>query len=422
MPAASQWLAAPRLTDKGVEIVSRQRMRYEVKAVKGAGVASLSIEAASDADATQRAQGMGYRVLTVRPVASLSLANLRIGRRAAFPLVLFTQELLALLGAGLPLLEAIETLVEKEHRPDARRVLEGVIRILHEGQTLSAALEQFPAIFPALYVATVRASERTGALTEALARYVAYQSQVEAVKKKVVSSAIYPTLLMVVGGLVVLFLMGYVVPRFAGVYESMGSDLPLFSRLLLAWGELLNAHAAAMLVGGVVVLAGLAYAVMHPGFKRWFGTRMWAIPGVGERMRVYQLARFYRTVGMLLAGGIPVVSALEMVSGLLQPTLRGQLQQAAREIREGHPISRAMDHNGLTTPVASRMLRVGEGTGQMGEMMERIAIFHEEEMARWVDWFTRLFEPILMAFIGLVIGAIVVLMYMPIFELAGSIK
>jgi general secretion pathway protein F len=397
-------------------------MRYEVKAVKDAGVASLSVEAASDADAMLRAQGLGYKVLTVRPAASFSLRNIQFGRRAKFPLVLFTQELLALLNAGLPLLEAIETLVEKEHRPEARKVLEGVIRILYEGQTLSAALEQFPAVFPALYVATVRASERTGALPEALARYVAYQSTVEAVKKKVVSSAIYPTLLMVVGGLVVLFLMGYVVPRFAGVYESMGENLPLFSRILLAWGELLNKHALAMSIGGLVVIAGLVYGVMHPGFKRWFGTRLWALPGVGERMRVYQLARFYRTVGMLLSGGTPVVSALDMVSGLLQPTLRGQLQLATREIREGHPLSRAMERNGLTTPVASRMLRVGEGTGQMGEMMERIAVFHEEEMARWVDWFTRLFEPILMAFIGLVIGAIVVLMYMPIFELAGSIR
>ncbi|MBS1190546.1 MAG: type secretion system, GspF-like protein [Rhodocyclaceae bacterium] len=395
-------------------------MRYEVKAIKGAGVASLSIEAASDADAALRAQGMGYKVLTVRPAAAL--VRIRFGRRATFPLVLFTQELLALLGAGLPLLEAMETLVEKEHRPEARKVLEGVIRILTEGQTLSAALEQYPAVFPALYVATVRASERTGDLPEALGRYVAYQSQVEAIKKKIISSAIYPVLLMVVGGLVVIFLMGYVVPRFAGVYESMGSNLPFFSRVLLAWGELLNAHALAMSVAVLGALAGLAYAVLHPGFKRWFGTRLWAIPWVGERMRVYQLARFYRTVGMLLSGGTPVVNALDMVSGLLQPTLRGQLQRAVKEIREGYALSRAMDGNGLTTPVASRMLRVGEGTGQMGEMMERIAVFHEEEMARWVDWFTRLFEPILMAVIGLVIGAIVVLMYMPIFELAGSIR
>lgn len=399
-------------------------MRYEMKAVKeSGGVTALTVEAANEAEAAQRAQGLGYTVLTVRHAGSLgSLARLKVGRRAKFPLVLFTQELLSLLGAGLPLMESIQTLQEREHRPEAKKVLERIARILFEGQTLSVALEQFPEVFPGLYVATVRASERTGALAEALSRYVAYQSQVEVVKKKVINASIYPVLLMVVGSLVVLFLMGYVVPRFAGVYESMGSNLPLFSRLLLAWGRLLDAHAALVVAAVVVLFGAVVYAVTNAEFKRWFGSRLWHVPALGERMRVYQLARFYRTLGMLLAGGIPIVTALDMVTGLLQPTLRGQLQHAAGEIREGHPISRAMEHNGLTTPIASRMLRVGESTGQMGEMMERIANFHEDEMARWVDWFARLFEPLLMAFIGLTIGVIVVLMYMPIFELAGSIQ
>lgn len=399
-------------------------MRYELKAVKSpGGVAALSFEAASEAEASARAQGMGYTVLSVRPAASVAaLGRLQLGRRAKFPLVLFTQELLALFGAGLPLLESIQTLEEREHRPEAKKVLGAIARTLFEGQTLSVALEAFPAVFPALYVATVRASERTGALSEALSRYVAYQSQVEVVKKKVINASIYPVLLMVVGTLVVLFLMGYVVPRFASVYESMGSNLPFFSQLLLSWGRLLDAHAT-LVVAVFVGLAGLAvYAATSAAFKRWLGVRLWHLPALGERMRVYQLARFYRTLGMLLNGGIPIVSALDMVSGLLQPTLRGQLQRAGREIREGHAISRAMENNSLTTPVASRMLRVGESTGQMGVMMERIANFHEDEMARWVDWFARLFEPLLMAFIGITIGVIVVLMYMPIFDLAGSIQ
>jgi general secretion pathway protein F len=402
-------------------------MRYEMKAVKeGGGVTALSVEAANEVEATQRAQGLGYAVLTVRQAGALaslgSLSRINIGRRAKFPLVLFTQELLSLLGAGLPLLESIQTLQEREHRPEAKKVLERLSRILFEGQTLSVALEQFPEVFPGLYVATVRASERTGALSEALQRYVAYQAQVEVVKKKIINASIYPVLLMVVGTLVVLFLMGYVVPRFAGVYESMGENLPLFSRLLLAWGRLLDAHASLVVAAIVVFFGAIVYAITNAEFKRWLGARLWTLPTLGERMRVYQLARFYRTLGMLLSGGIPIVTAIDMVSGLLQPTLRGQLQHSAREIREGHPISRAMENNGLTTAIASRMLRVGESTGQMGEMMERIANFHEDEMARWVDWFARLFEPLLMAFIGLTIGVIVVLMYMPIFELAGSIQ
>ena len=125
---------------------------------------------------------------------------------------------------------------------------------------------------------------------------------------------------------------------------------------------------------------------------------------------------------MLLKGGIPISTALDMVSGLLQPVLHGRLKLATVAIREGQPISRAMEEHQLTTSVSLRMLRVGERTGNMGEMMERIAIFYDEEMARRVDWFLKMFEPVLMTVIGLVIGVIVVLMYMPIFDLAGSIQ
>jgi general secretion pathway protein F len=137
---------------------------------------------------------------------------------------------------------------------------------------------------------------------------------------------------------------------------------------------------------------------------------------------VFQLTRFYRTVGMLLSGGIPILTALSMAEGLLHPELRVRLASAVRDIREGKPMSAAMARAGLTTPVALRMLQVGEKSGRMGEMMESVAAFHDEELARAVDWFARLIEPLLMIVIGLTIGIIVVLLYMPIFELAGSLE
>jgi general secretion pathway protein F len=149
---------------------------------------------------------------------------------------------------------------------------------------------------------------------------------------------------------------------------------------------------------------------------------LWRLPVIGERMKIYQLARFYRTVGMLLKGGMPLVATLKIGADLLHPVLRARLAAAGLSISEGHGVSESLDANGLTTPVALRMLAVGEQSGEMGEMMDRIATFHDEEISRWVDWFTRLFEPILMAVIGIVIGGIVILMYMPIFELAGSLK
>jgi general secretion pathway protein F len=293
---------------------------------------------------------------------------------------------------------------------------------LYQGKSLSKALREFPDVFSEFYVATISASEHTGSLTEALDRYVRFQEQADVIKKRVISASVYPALLIVVGGLVSLFLMFYVVPRFSRVYEDIRGDVPFFSRLLLEWGQLVSAHAAVVL-GGIAVLIGLfIYWLSQPSSRTWLMQIIQRVPTIGERVRLYQLARLYRTLGMLLRGGIPMVAAIDMAKGLLAQELQIKLSNAGREIREGVAISQAMDTNHLSTTVSSRMLKVGERSGQMGEMMERTADFMDEELARWIDWFTKLFEPLLMAFIGIVIGLIVVLMYMPIFELASSIQ
>jgi general secretion pathway protein F len=237
-----------------------------------------------------------------------------------------------------------------------------------------------------------------------------------------VNASIYPALLISVGGLVSLFLLLYVVPRFGHIYQERGTDLPLFSRLLLAWGQAVHEHAIVVLGALVALVAAAIYGLRLGRVRTAIGDALWRIPAVGERLKVYQLARFYRTIGMLLRGGMPLVAALDMGAELLHPLLRQRLAAASRAISEGRNVSQSLEANGLTTPVALRMIGVGEKSGNMGEMLEQVAAFHDEELARWVDWFTRLFEPILMAIIGLVIGVIVVLMYMPIFELAGNLQ
>jgi len=355
----------------------------------------------------------------VRRAGRLSLPSLRATR---FPLVLFTQELLALLRSGISLVEALETLAEKDSRASSGPVLARLLGKLREGQSFSSALQSVPEAFPDLYMATVRASERTGNLPEALSRYVAYQTQLDGVKKHLVSASIYPVILVSVGGLVSLFLLGYVVPRFSHIYEDIGGDLPWLTQVLMAWGKFVEARGGMLLAGVVAAVAGLVLWLRQPSARQLIARQVMRIPAVGERVRVYQLTRFYRTMGMLLAGGTPVAQALTMVSGLLDQELRQRLAVALKRVREGQPLSTSLDGQGLTTPVALRMLRVGERTGQMGEMMERIAAFHEEELARWVERFTRTFEPLLMAVIGVVIGGIVVLMYFPIFELAGNMQ
>jgi general secretion pathway protein F len=383
------------------------------------GVTSLSLEADDEQAALRVATASGYTVLSSRRGGGIALGG---RRRSAFPLLLFSQELLALLRAGLNLVEAVETLAEKEQASGIKSVLDRILAELYSGKPLSAALETFPGAFPPLYVATIRASERTGDILRALERYVAYQRQIEQVRKAVVTAMIYPVLLVGVGGMVTLFLLGYVVPRFSRIFEERGTQLPWLTRVLVDWGHLLNEYSWQAAAGTIAIGAVLAAAASRPEARAWFVRQLWKIPGAGDKMRLYQLARLYRTLGMLLRGGMPIFPALGLVHGLLDPALRGQLAAATKQIGEGGATSQAMLEHGLSTPIATRMLRVGEQTGELGDMMERIAGFYDEELARAAEVFTRVFEPALMVLIGVIIGAVVLFMYLPIFELASSIE
>jgi general secretion pathway protein F len=392
-------------------------MRFRITTLDGGqGVAVQELDALDEADARRQAVARGLRVLAVQA------ARWKRSRGARLSLVAFSNELVALLEAGLSLVEAIDALTEKERVESVRDLLEGVRRRLYQGQSLSVALDEFPGSFPSLYVATVRASERSGAIAEALRRFVAYQQQIDLLKKRLINASIYPAVLLAAGSLVLLFLVAYVVPRFSGIYEDIGGELPFASKMLMHWGRLLEAHGLAVLAGFIACLALAGYGVLRPGFRAVVGRLFARIPMVGYRIQLYQLARLYRTVGMLLRGGLPVVTAFEMTRGLLAVAARPRLAAATRAVREGRSLTEALAAQGLTTPVAERMLRVGERSGNMGEMMERTAAFYDEELARFVDLATRLIEPAMMTGIGLVIGVIVVLMYFPIFELAGSIR
>lgn len=395
-------------------------MKFDLKVARGQQIQRLTLEASDGMQAQLLAESQGYSVLATR--AQARLAQVSNFSKSKFNLMLFSQELLSLLDSGLSLIESMEALAEKEQQSETKTILNQVMVSLYEGLPLSGALERFPQVFPALYVALIRSSERTGDMVQALARHVAYQGQIDAVRKKIVTASIYPVLLIIVGGLVMLFLLGYVVPRFSTIYESSGNDLPWMSQLLLSWGRLLHDHGSQALFVFLLSAVLIIYVLSRSAVRVSIVNFIWKIPALGETMRIYQLARFYRTLGMLLGGGIPLVTGMRMVASLLQPALRSSLQLVERDVREGKPLSSAMDEHGMTTSIAIRMLRVGERTGRMGEMMERIGVFYDEEISRAVDWFTRLLEPLLMVVIGLIVGIVVVLMYMPIFDLAGSIQ
>jgi len=396
-------------------------MRYTIRALTAENAIALhAVEATDEADARRQGRELRLRVLSVN--ARSGQVPLLHRRTAGFSLVLFSQELLALLHAGLSLTESIDALGEKEAVDSRHSIVTRLAGALREGARFSNALAQFPDYFPPLYRGLIEAAEGTSDLPLALKRFIDYQSRIDTIRAKIVSAAIYPIILLAVGSVVTLFLIGYVVPKFATIYKGTGRSLPWLSTWLLRWGELFSSHP---LVLGAVLFAlvalaigGIRHVVQRGGWPRLVA----ALPGVGRRLAVYELARLYLTLGTLVEGGISIINALTTSARVLPPALRDPVHRARLRIESGEPLSAAFEAERLTTPISARMLRVGERTGELGSMLTQAAQFYDGDIGRFIERFTKSFEPLLMVAIGGIVGLIVVLLYLPIFDLAGSIQ
>ncbi|MDF2444868.1 MAG: hypothetical protein K0S46_104 [Moraxellaceae bacterium] len=375
--------------------------------------------AASREEAGRLAKQSGLEVLEIR-IRGIGFSLARPESR--FELVLFAQELIALLRAGLSLIETLTALAERQQESGQdHAVLAELVRRMREGQSFSQALQAFTHFFPDLFIASIAASEQTGEMIDALERYVRYHEQVGAIRQKVFSASLYPAMLMLVGTGVGLFLLCFLVPRFSQVYDGLDAELPLASRLLMQWGGFAGEHglmvSLGLLMGTVLMIAMLRHPSVYQRLLENLQRNRW----IGAKLRLMQLSRFYRSLGLLLRGGIPALRALRMTQPLLPPPLRLSLEQAIQDIGHGRSLSESLQRVQLTTPVALRLLRAGERNGQVADMLEQVAAFHDKEVALWIDRFSRLFEPLLMLIIGIAIGGIVILLYLPIFELAGSL-
>lgn len=397
-------------------------MQFRVDAIEDQRPVRLLLEAGDAADARSQAERRGLSVVAVRSGGAGwgGWKSLRSG--PAFPLLHFNQSLLLLLRSGLSIVEAVETLAERESGAAARRVLQLLHGQLSQGLPMSAALAAQPQVFPLLLVASVRANETTGALAEAIERFNVYQSRSELLRKRLTGAALYPALVLAVGVLVVAFLLLYVVPRFAVVFEDMGDRIPAAAQLLLQWGRFMHAHGGWVMAAAAALVMLAVWGLAQPPVKAALGRGVQRLPRVGRTLHTFALSRFYRALGLLVQAGTPVLPALDLARDLLPAALQGQLAAARQAVAEGRALSDAFERHGLSTPIARRLLRVAERSGAMGEMLERTATFHDEDIAQEIEWAVRLAEPLLMVGIGIVIGFVVLLMYAPIFELAGSLQ
>ena len=383
------------------------------------------VSAADAHSAVVAAQADPRRVLSVKPVDTAPPARTAASPQATrgrFPLRLFSQEIAVLLAAGIPLLEGLITLREKESSAPVADALDAVIALLQAGQPLSTALKSRPAAFDPLFIAVVQSSERTGQIEQALREHAAYLGWVDALRSKLVSACIYPLTLIVAGVAVIVFLLLFVVPRFAGILEGVGGELPATSKALIEIGRMSGDHPWATAAVALALLCAPGVAWRLGGLRGWVIASLWHLPLLGPKLHLLALAQFYRTSSMLLGAGVPAVTALRTAREVISARLQAPLDAAIDRVGRGERFSVALQLEGLTTPVSLRMIRVGERSGTLGPMLRNAAEFYDEELSRLTELVTRLVNPVLMLVMGLVIGSIVVLMYLPIFQLVEQVQ
>jgi general secretion pathway protein F len=396
-------------------------MRVHLDVVRGRDAPrSIELEAASVDEARQLAVQQGFAVLAVKAAAFDARQLLGLRGARSFDVLVFVEQLRDLLGAGLSPIEALDTLeraADGHHLP-VLRLLTGRLR---GGSRLSDALAA-DGCFPALLVALVRAAELTSDLLQALTRFLEHQQRVAELRHRITSVAIYPLLLTGVGSAVLLFLLLYVMPRFARIFDSMTGELPWSARAMVWWSQWLGAYGLWLAVAMGLVVAASVVAVLTPSVRARSVRRVLGWAPLRDRLRTYFLARWHRATGMLVSGGIPLPEAIALSNGLLPEGLRAGGAETERSLRAGLSPADAHALAGMITPVSEQLLRAGERTGDMGSVLIRIAQFHDAEVARTLERQMRALEPIVMMLIGVGVGTVVVLMYMPIFDLAAAIQ
>jgi general secretion pathway protein F len=398
-------------------------MQVQLAVVRGAEAPCwLTVEAASVERARAAAQAEGWAVLSAHPAGSDLSLRLPLRRRSSFDHRIFCSQLSVLLRAGLGVVEAIRALRDNARPSAGQEELAALLGELEKGRTLGTALAAQTSTFPKLLASMVQSAERTSGLPDALERYGRYATQMDALKATVRSATVYPFFLLALGTAVIAFLLLYVVPRFAGVYESVRGELPWAATALLAWGRIARDHGALLLAAATVVGVAMAFAVGSAATRAQLVEAVTRIPSIGRLAREIALARLYRTLAVLLGAGLSLRAALNSSSGLFDGTTDRALGQAVALISEGQSPSEALDKVGLTTPLTRSLIASGEGGGQLARMLDEAAHFLELETSRSLERAMKIIEPALMAGIGVAVGVIVVLMYLPIFELAGSLR
>lgn len=383
-------------------------------------------EAGTEQELRERYAQQGFLIYSIKPRREMTgLPSAIGGKRKKINLekfLIFNQQFVTLIRAGLPILKGLDLLSERLADPRLGPPIKAVRDDVRNGALLSDAFGR-QGIFPPIYVTSVLAGEKSGALGEVLDRYITYQKLALAIRKKLIMSLIYPALLLTLVICLVIFLITFVVPNFAELYHSMQAQLPMATQILIEVGT--TARGYVLLGIGGVIVAAIAFRFWSKtpsGQERMDRVRL-RTPIVGEIWIKYQVAQFSRVLSTLLVGGIPLVQALETAANSLgTPLLKKTLAKTGKMVREGQALSASLQQTGIFPSLSIDMIEVGESTGALPAMLTSVAEFYEDDVSTRMTAVLSLIEPAIMIFMGAFVAFVLVSLYLPIFSLADTLR
>ena len=401
-------------------------MEFRCRLVTAAGeIVEGTYAAESEARLRHDFESQGLHVLSLRKRTVFTGGNLLPKRRKVshHEFLVFNQEFATLLKAGMPLVQSIDLLRRQVVSPVFRAVLDDVYEKVRGGVALSEAFSDHGDLFPRVYTASLLAGERSGNLDAILRRYVVYEKVIDSVRRKTLSALIYPMILIVLAiGLVGIIVLR-VVPAFSDFYASFDAELPMSTRIILGVSNF--AQEQYLLATAVIVLGSAVFAawIRRPGQRARFDHLILKIPFIGEAARKFVTAQMARTLATLLGGGIPLVNSLEVTArSVSNHHMAKELDVVTQRVREGEGLAASLTARRVVPDVALKMIEVGESTGSLQDMLSSLADFYDEEVETSVGRFVTLIEPALLVLMGVVIAALVLALYMPLFQLSNVVN
>jgi general secretion pathway protein F len=380
-------------------------------------IAEGVIEAADQKAAIERLKNTGVIPLEVKSPAERGFSRWIGFKTGKGDLVAFTTELSALLAAGLPLDRGLNILSEISEHRGMKAIVESLLKSIRGGISFSEALQKHPDVFPRFYVNMVRAGETGGVLDAVLERLNEFLESSKDLKDHVVSAMIYPTILVATGGVSIIILLTFVLPRFSVIFAELGSSLPLSTQILLAASEILKSYGWIFLVMMIAAWLTLRqYIASEQGRYWWDGLKLRLMDDV---IRKLETARFCRTLGTLLAGGVSLLQALNNAREVIgNRVIAAAIEEVSKGAKEGRGVSDPLSSAGVFPPMAISMIRVGEATGTLDQMLLRVAVIYEKSLKQAVKRFMSLLEPVMILIMGLIIGFIVISMLLAVFSIS----